>query len=40
MIITQTFTMARWQIVVIKPEATNQTKNKVVVVVVCVGGWG
>ena len=28
MIITQTFTMARWQIVVKKSEATNQNKTK------------
>ena len=28
MIITQTFTMARWQIVVKKSEATNQTKDQ------------
>ena len=28
MIITQTFTMARWQIVVKKSEATKQTKDQ------------
>ena len=28
MIITQTFTTARWQIVVKKSEATNQTKDQ------------
>ena len=28
MIITQTFTMARWQIVVKKSEVTNQTKDQ------------
>ena len=28
MIIIQTFTTARWQIVIIKPEATKQTKTK------------
>ena len=28
MIITQTFTMARWQIVVKKSEATNQNKHQ------------
>ena len=28
MIITQTFTMARWQFVVKKSEATNQTKDQ------------
>ena len=27
MIIIQTFTTARWQIVIIKPEATKQTKT-------------
>ena len=36
MIITQTLTMARWQIVVKKSEATNQTKDQLASVAVAI----